>query len=231
MKFYNLIIMFIMLLGSSFVAAAIPTVTQVESTIASGNYLEARKQLGQVLKAYPDSYVANRYMFEVIKIENGRDNKPSVEYKLYEDKLTQITIATKKRIAIENEVRQKAIADKRFKTFINFLIASVLISFLIFISYIGYTRYQASQKIKKEKEEFEEWLEEVNGYLLNVDKAIKRSFLTTMSSKDKDLLECLDLDNLDVMKQVKQVDVNTNAVDSHIRNAREFLYETFDEEI
>lgn len=220
-----------MLLGSSFVAAAIPTVTQVESTIASGNYLEARKQLGQVLKAYPDSYVANRYMFEVIKIENGRDNKPSVEYKLYEDKLTQITIATKKRIAIENEVRQKAIADKRFKTFINFLIASVLISFLIFISYIGYTRYQASQKIKKEKEEFEEWLEEVNGYLLNVDKAIKRSFLTTMSSKDKDLLECLDLDNLDVMKQVKQVDVNTNAVDSHIRNAREFLYETFDEEI
>lgn len=220
-----------MLLGSSFVAAAIPTVTQVESTIASGNYLEARKQLGQVLKAYPDSYVANRYMFEVIKIENGRDNKPSVEYKLYEDKLTQITIATKKRIAIENEVRQKAIADKRFKTFINFLIASVLISFLIFISYIGYTRYQASQKIKKEKEEFEKWLEEVNGYLLNIDKAIKRSFLTTMSSKDKDLLECLDLDNLDVMKQVKQVDVNTNAVDKHIRNAREFLYETFDEEI
>ena len=220
-----------MLLGSSFVAAAIPTVTQVESTIASGNYLEARKQLGQVLKAYPDSYVANRYMFEVIKIENGRDNKPSVEYKLYEDKLTQITIATKNRITIENEVRQKAIANKRFKTFINSLIASVLISFLIFISYIGYTRYQASQKIKKEKEEFEKWLEEVNGYLLNIDKAIKRSFLTTMSSKDKDLLECLDLDNLDVMKQVKQVDVNTNAVDKHIRNAREFLYETFDEEI
>ena len=46
MKFYNLIIMFVILLGSSYAYAVnTPSVAQVESTIASGNYSEARKQL------------------------------------------------------------------------------------------------------------------------------------------------------------------------------------------
>lgn len=108
MKFYNLIIMFAMLLGSALASAAnIPSVAQVESSIASGDYPEARKLLGEVLKTNPDSYVANRYMFEIVKIENGRDNTPSVEYKLYEDRINKITQQTEQRKLAEAKAKQE----------------------------------------------------------------------------------------------------------------------------
>ena len=59
-------ILFILLsLGSVTTAFAIPTVSEIESTIASGDYKEAKSKLNEVLKVHPDSVVANKYMLEI----------------------------------------------------------------------------------------------------------------------------------------------------------------------
>ena len=61
---------FLLLSLSSLAALAMPSVADVETTIASGDYAKAKMQINEVLKANPNSYVANRYMLEIIRIEN-----------------------------------------------------------------------------------------------------------------------------------------------------------------
>lgn len=244
MKFYNLIIMFAMLLGSTFACASnIPSVAQVESTIASGDYTEARKQLGEVLKENPDSYVANRYMFEIVKIENGRDDTPSVDYKIYEDRLTQITKATEKRLAEEARKAQEAKDAERRKAF-----HSMLINFLIFaalggIGFFIFIKIKEKSDIKKAEQkrldlkqqadaQFIKWKDGVNIDLIDIANALERAAIKPASSKmNEELVGDYNLDNIDIIERIKDRDVNQAKVNAHIRECKQFLNENFGENL
>ena len=244
MKFYNLIIMFAMLLGSTIACASnVPSVSQIESTIASGDYTEARKQLGEVLKENPDSYVANRYMFEIVKIENGRDDTPSVDYKIYEDRLTQITKATEKRLAEEARKVQEAKDAERRKAF-----HSMLINFLIFaalggIGFFIFIKIKEKSDIKKAEQkrldlkqqadaQFIKWKDGVNIDLIDIANALERAAIKPASSKmNEELVGDYNLDNIDIIERIKDRDVNQAKVNAHIRECKQFLNENFGENL
>lgn len=66
---YAVLIAFTLLfVGTAY--AAVPSVVEVEKTIASGDYTKAKAQLEEVLKANPDSIVAAKYLLEIVRIEN-----------------------------------------------------------------------------------------------------------------------------------------------------------------
>lgn len=226
MKFYNLIIMFAILLGSAFANAAnIPSVAQVELSIASGDYTEARKLLGEVLKANPDSYVANRYMFEIIKIENARDNVSSVEYKLYEDRINKITQQTKQRKLAEAKAKQEKEKTKRIQSILNVLYALFALIAFGGLSFLGYRKYQVQQYIKNEKKKFNDWSERATADMLDIEQGLNKASVMVLNSYKTSLLNDLIADNADALEQVLKADVNMSAIDCHIKNAKQFLKE------
>ena len=217
MKLIHLVALLIISLFSSFAyASTIPSVTQVESSIASGDYKESRELLKEVLKVNPDSYVANRYMFEIVKIENARDNTPSVEYKLYEDRI--------KKIAQQTEERK--IAEKKAK--IHKFIKTVLYSFLLLIiigalSYFGYFKYKEYLIRQKENKKLKQWCSKTTADLLDIQNSLVNAKSTSFTEHKKSLLNDLIADNEDAMQQVLLSDVNTFAIEKHINNAKNFL--------
>ena len=226
MKFYNLIIMFAILLGSAFANAAnIPSVAQVESSIASGDYTEARKLLGEVLKANPDSYVANRYMFEIIKIENARDNVSSVEYKLYEDRINKITQQTEQRKLAEAKAKQEKEKTKRIQSILNVLYTLFALIAFGGLSFLGYRKYQVQQHIKNEKKKFNDWSERATADMLDIEQGLNKASVMVLNSYKTSLLNDLIADNADALEQVLKADVNMSAIDCHIKNAKQFLKE------
>lgn len=224
MKFYNLILMFVVLLGTSLTcSASIPTVSEVESTIAAGNYAEAREQLGKVLKENPDSYVANRYMFEIVKIENGRDNVSSVEYKLYEDRVNKITQQTQARLAAEAKAKQDKLNEERWQATLTMLYTLFGIIGISGLGFLGHIKYRVYQNEKVKKKELEDWTNRVTADMLDLEKGFEKASLLPLGSHKSSLLEDLSADNSDALNQVLEADVNRSAVDRHISNAREFL--------
>ena len=94
-------------------------------------------------------------MFEIVKIENARDNTPSVEYKLYEDRI--------KKIAQQTEERR--IAEKKAK--IHKFTRAVLYSFLLLmiigaLSYLGYFKYKEYLVRQEENKKLKAELEKVS---------------------------------------------------------------------
>lgn len=226
MKFYNLIIMFAILLGSAFTCAAnIPSVSQVESTIASGNYVEARKQLEEVLKTNPDSFVANRYMLEIVKIENARDNVSSVEYKLYEDRVNKIRLQTEQRKAAELKAKKDKEDAERTQVLLNALYTVLFLVFLGGLSFLGYKKYQTYQEKAEERKKFDAWASKATADMLDIEKGLNKASVMVLGSYKTSLLDDLIADNADALEQVLKADVNMSAVNSHIRNAKQFLAE------
>lgn len=226
MKFYNLIIMFAILLGSAFTCAAnIPSVSQVESTIASGNYVEARKQLEEVLKTNPDSFVANRYMLEIVKIENARDNVSSVEYKLYEDRVNKIRLQTEQRKAAELKAKKDKEDEERTQVLLNALYTVLFLILLGGLSFLGYKKYQAHQEKAEERKKFDAWASKATADMLDIEKGLNKASVMVLGSYKTSLLDDLIADNADALEQVLKADVNMSAVNSHIRNAKQFLAE------
>ena len=218
--------MFAILLGSAFANATnIPSVAQVESSIASGDYTEARKLLGEVLKANPDSYVANRYMFEIIKIENARDNVSSVEYKLYEDRINKITQQTEQRKLAEAKAKQEKEKTKRIQSILNVLYALFALIAFGGLSFLGYRKYQVQQHIKNEKKKFNDWSERVTADMLDIEQGLNKASVMVLNSYKTSLLNDLIADNADALEQVLKADVNMSAIDYHIKNAKQFLKE------
>ena len=218
--------MFAILLGSAFANAAnIPSVAQVESSIASGDYTEARKLLGEVLKANPDSYVANRYMFEIIKIENARDNVSSAEYKLYEDRINKITQQTEQRKLAEAKAKQEKEKTKRIQSILNVLYALFALIAFGGLSFLGYRKYQVQQHIKNEKKKFNDWSERVTADMLDIEQGLNKASVMVLNSYKTSLLNDLIADNADALEQVLKADVNMSAIDCHIKNAKQFLKE------
>ncbi len=224
MKFYNLIIMFAILLGSAFTCAAnIPSVSQVESTIASGNYVEARKQLEEVLKTNPDSFVANRYMLEIVKIENARDNVSSVEYKLYEDRVNKIRLQTEQRKAAELKAKKDKEDAERTQVLLNALYTVLFLILLGGLSFLGYKKYQTHQEKAEERKKFDAWVSKATADMLDIEKGLNKASVMVLGSYKTSLLDDLIADNADALEQVLKADVNMSAVNSHIRNAKQFL--------
>ena len=217
MKLIHLVALLIISLFSSFAyASTVPSVTQVESSIASGDYKESRELLKEVLKINPDSYVANRYMFEIVKIENARDNTPSVEYKLYEDRIKKI----------EQQTEERRIAEKKAK--IHKFIKTVLYSFLLLIiigalSYLGYFKYKKYLVRQKENKKLKQWCSKTTADLLDIQNSLVNAKSTSFTEHKKSLLNDLIADNEDAMQQVLLSDVNTFAIEKHINNAKNFL--------
>lgn len=224
MKFYNLIILFAILLGSAFTSAAnIPSVTEVESTIASGDYVAAKDQVKQVLKAYPDSYVANRYMLEIIKIENGRDNKPSAEYKIYENYLAKIEAERDKRVHEKLKAEIEAKRAESNKVLVRFILGFLGLIIAAGACFFLYTRINIVRQQKKEAEEFDQWLKNVNEDLLDINAAIVKAKVLTLSGYQKIQVDNLDKDNTDELRRVTSRSVNRDDVTRHIINAKSFL--------
>lgn len=224
MKFYNLIIMFVMLLGSTFVNATnTPTVSQVESSIASGNYTEARKQLGEVLRTNPDSYVANRYMFEIVKIENGRDNVYTVEYKLYEDRVNKITEQIKQRKLDEAKAIKDAKKEALKRTTLYSLFWIIFVLALSFLTFLGYGKYKIYQYNKEEKKKFEIWSSKATADMLDIEVGLNKVSVANLNSSSAHLIAPLMEDNTDALIQVLKSDVNKKAIEKHIGNAKQFL--------
>lgn len=224
MKFYNLILMFVVLLGTSLTSvASVPSVSEVESTIAAGNYAEAREQLGKVLKENPDSYVANRYMFEIVKIENGRDNVSSVEYKLYEDRVNKITQQTEARKVAEAKAKQDKLDEERRSATLNVLYSLFGLIGLGGLGFLGHIKYRERQDKKRKQQETEDWTNQVTADLLDLEKGFEKASLLPLGTHKSSLLEDLSADNSDALGQVLEADVNRSAVDRHISNAKEFL--------
>ena len=138
-------ILFILLsLGSVTTAFAIPTVSEIESTIGSGDYKEARSKLNEVLKVHPDSVVANKYMLEIIKIEYAGSLQPSVEFKIYEDKLKQIEVKKQQKILQEQEVlvaKKRAEFKAKVKSFFNFILILCIFAVVFYFLYLVFIKH------------------------------------------------------------------------------------------
>ena len=227
---------FLLLSLSSLAALAMPSVADVETTIASGDYAKAKMQINEVLKANPNSYVANRYMLEIIRIENARDNQPSVGYKIYEDKLKQIEKAKADRLVAERKVKEEKEAAERKAAFKHgvWTFFKVIFWALVFVG-IGFiiVIFMRKQRIKKERQReldaLEEWKGDVRPDLIDFNAIFKR-VLGDLSSYNLSpfavqLLRDLDLDNLDYINDLDINKFDTNVIERHIGNAKDFIEE------
>lgn len=158
--------LFLLLSLSSLAALAIPSVSDVEKTINSGDYVKAKSMLTAVLKEHPDSIVANKYMLEVIKIEYAGSLQPSVEYKLYEGRIKQL----------EKEKAQRK-DDEFRKQFSIFFLSGIFIICAVggfFIIKPFWVDYMAAKKVaKKERERQEQWVKRAREQAVQINGILK----------------------------------------------------------
>ena len=214
------------------VAYATPSVTEVENTIASGNYVLAKKQLHEVLQRHPDSIVATKYLLEVLKIEYAETLVPSVEYKLYEQRLISLTRASIQRKADAEAAKQKALDDAskaRFYRIVKWIfyvicaIAGVFLTALII-------RTQAKRRAiaNREKARKQAWLSEARASLIDIHNALNEidgeAFNKLYSSSEWLIQKRLGLmaTNLRMMELIRTDNYRESDVDSHLYEAYEF---------
>ena len=239
MKMMHAVVIAFAMLFIGVAHAAPPSVIEVEKTIASGDYTKAKAQLEEVSKANPDSIVAAKYLLEIVRIENARDNQPSVEYKLYEDRLAKLEKAKADRIASEKKAKEDKEMEERkavaFKTFM----ALVLFVFGGLAGWLLFNRYKAVQVIKREQaeetkrlKEIEDWCESVENDMLDIGNRLEAASIRSgYNSRVMDALKDLTADNYDALQSVKDRDYNRDMVIRHIRNAKQYLRERCGEDI
>lgn len=224
------LVMFLLLSLSSFAALAVPSVRDVETKIANGEYSEAKTLLKQVLKEQPDSYVANRYMLEILNLEYARTLKPSVEYKLYEDELARIV---NKKAERERLVAEAQAAESRAKvTRILFSMLGVVLfaGFIFFIFTVIFPRVIAYRNEKEaarlEAIRLKKWKADTLPDLIDLNSImsnLSQEAIAALRPHQRELLEGLRLDNLDAMTCLQNDDYNEELIDRHLINAYEFL--------
>lgn len=213
--------------------AAPPSVLEVEKTIASGDYTKAKSQLEEVLKVNPDSIVAAKYMLEIVKIENARDNQPSVEYKLYKDRLTSLEQAKADRIALAKKIQDEKDRKARTATMWKVIFSALFIFAFGFGMYFLVTRLQHRAEIRRREQIREDWCVSVENDLIDLgailDRARSRSYT---NSQVMESLDALDEDNTDALATVKARGViNQEDIQRHMYNARTFLTQRCGERI
>ena len=224
------LVMFLLLSLSSFAALAVPSVRDVETKIANGEYSEAKSLLKQVLKEQPDSYVANRYMLEILNLEYARTLKPSVEYKLYEDELARIA---NKKAERERLVAEAQAAESRAKvTRILFSMLGVVLfaGFIFFTLTVIFPRVSAYRNEKEaarlEAIRLKKWKADTLPDLIDLNSImsnLSHEAIAALRPHQRELLEGLRLDNLDAMTCLQNDDYNEELIDRHLINAYEFL--------
>lgn len=224
-------VMFLLLSLSSFAALAVPTVTEVETKIANGEYNEAKQLIEEVLKKHPDSYVANRYMLEILNLQYAQDLKPSVAYKLYENRLAEIekSIAAKKKAIAEAKAAEERAQVGRVLGYVVlfFVLAGAIAAFVLLVI----PRYKAAQaeKLKKRKaeERLREWKSDTMPDLIDLNQILQDAAeddkYAKLTNQQKQLIKDLYEDNLDAIGCLNRDDFNTDLIDRHIRNARDYL--------
>lgn len=232
MNYIKSVFVFLLLSLSSLAALAMPSVADVEHTIANGDYEKAKSQLNEVLKAQPDSYVANRYMLEIIKIENARDNVASVGYKIYEDKLARIEAAKAAKLAAIKKAEEEKLAKERaakFRSFMWDFFRTLVVLAILFGGFLLGLKYHRRKQFQKEQKRKEQELLVAKGELMAdlidlnnlLNKGIDDPQFDGTSTLT--LLNDLKLDNLDAINCLDNDDFNLDAVKRHVRNASEFL--------
>lgn len=233
----NLILFILLSLGSVTTTFAIPSVTDVEKTISSGDFDKAKQELEEVLKVHPDSLVANSYMLEVLKIEYAGSLIPSVSYKLYENKINEINKNLEKERLEQIKAEQLKAKEKFWNTLkkIVIILSLFFILFLIGLKLLSIYRLKKQKeldeqlKLEKEKEEVK-WVEDTIKSLNEIDKVFTKHIENIeVISKDyhpyvaRDLNN-LFLDNQDFSEVLKNKDYrDRNEVNRHINNCWNFL--------
>lgn len=222
-------LMFIILSLSSLAALAVPTVTDVEATINSGEYAKAKEQIKEVLKVHPDSVVANKYMLEIIKIEYAGSLKPSVEYKVYEDKLKQIEAVKQKRLEEERlaaEKKRKAEFWAGVRTFFSWLFGLLIV---VALSVSGFIVLRKRRAAKEETERKRKWKRIAEEKFVHINDVLSRHL------KDRDAFQnkyginakldaiALNDDNLESMQAVYDDDYSEEMINRHFKDAYRFM--------
>lgn len=218
-------LLFILLSLSSLAALAVPTVTDVEATIVSGDYVKAKEQLKEVLKVKPDSVVANKYMLEVIKIEYAGSLKPSVEYKIYEDALKQIAADKAKRIEAERiaaEEKRSAEIWASVRTFFAWLIGLAVLGAGGFFLWMRTSTILAKRK----------WVKSATDKSVHINKVLSKALghdegvLYFKKKSEVIRLDAISLrdDNNDVIEIITENgDYDVEMIDNHFKNAYKFI--------
>lgn len=222
-------LMFIILSLSSLAALAVPTVTDVEATINSGEYAKAKEQIKEVLKVHPDSVVANKYMLEIIKIEYAGSLKPSVEYKVYENKLKQIEAAKQKRLEEERlaaEKKRKAEFWAGVRTFFSWLFGLLLVAAL---AVGGFIILRKRILAKKETERKRKWKGIAQEKFVHINDVLSRNlkdredFQRKYGTNAKLDAIALNDDNLEAMQAVYDDDYSEEIINRHFKAAYQFI--------
>lgn len=224
------LVLLILLSLSSLAALAVPSVTEVEGTISSGDYAKAKSQIKEVLKVHPDSVVANKYMLEIIKIEYAGSLQPSVEFKIYEDKLKQIAVEKAKRLEAERIAKEKKEKEEFWLGvrifFKNLFIVLAIISALA-IGGIYFTKHRKKVEEQKRKQE---WVKQAKSKFLHIHGIFERALEKGEEeftqgyrySQWRDLL-LLDKDNKEAMEAVDNNDYEERMINDHFKDAYSFI--------
>lgn len=228
--------MFIILSLSSLAALAVPTVTEVENTINSGDYAKAKTMLKEVLVAHPDSLVANRYMLEAIKIEYAGSLKPSVEYKVYEQNIQKIENDRREKAyqeMIRRQEAEKAATKEKIMTVLNWIFVTIIIALIVFIGLLIYRKKIKPERDRRKKEQLEllrkqEWLKQADEKFLKLNRFFSDILddevaLTNFEHKygrwAVDDLRALNADNIEASEAVSNNDYSEKIIDRHFENA------------
>lgn len=230
MKLKSIILGALISLGSLATFAAVPTVAEVESTIASGDYTKAKTQLKEVIAKNPDSIVANKYMLEVLSIEYAGSLKPSVEYKLYEANLNK-ALADKAEKAYQKALAEQAKAERERKqkfwkgvrTAISIVVVIALIFFFCMFAVPKIKQRQAEIKLKKE---LEVWKSKATEDMVHINSVLSTYLEDSQGStyvSTYRLATLLKEDNLEALDAIKNNDYNRLTIERHIRDAYGFF--------
>ena len=221
---YALLAFAMLFIGTAY--ATPPTVTEVEKTIAAGDYTKAKSQLEEVLKTNPDSIVAAKYMLEIVRIENARDNQPSVEYKLYEDRVAKLEKAKVERLAAEKKAKEEKERAERNATLTKWFISLVLGVILALVGWLGFNYYKAMQVRKRKEAAEQEWCAQMENSMIDLGNLLDSAMMRSENNpRVMSALKALTADNFDALQSVKDRDYNREAVTGHVRNALQYLRE------
>lgn len=196
---------------------AIPSVADVESSIAKQDLDKAKQQLTEVLKQKPDSYVANRYMAEILKLEYAKTGVKTPAYNLYMQKVTEIDAAKEKRQS-----------DQRWASFFNGLVALLCVLVLIGSVALGGLFLKKRRDLVHARQAEEDWANKALDEIVKIARQIDGiEVLNPPTTKERiELLQALKHDNLDALNCVNTQDYHKPSIEQHIRLCTSTL-ETF----
>lgn len=205
--------------GLSAAHAATPTVAEVDNLLIAGKYDEAKKELKDVLKQNPDSIVANQYMLEIMKVQYAYDQKPSLEYKYYENQVQQ---AEQAKVAKENNLRKERLGTALgwFLMVFLFVLAGFIIYFTGAYKYLleSYNAWGYKRECAKRQQGFIVELASLDTRLVKAKGAIN-----SLTDYSRGMVKAAYDDNIDALRQVKDLDYNIGLVDNHIGRTQDFL--------